>query len=397
MQLPVQVFEVTTRAQLRQFVDFPNWLYRNVPQFVPATYGDDLSDWDPKQNPAFDYCEARCFLASRDGQIVGRIGAILSRKANNKFNRRRVRFTQADFIDDFAVSKALFQTVEDWCREMGCDEVAGPMGFTDLDREGMLVDGFERESLFFTYYNHPYYIDHLTRLGYVKEVDWIEYLLETPRPGSRIEQYLKKISDYVAKRERLHLAEVHKKREFKPLIEQVFRLVNEAYSPLFGVVELNERQIERYAKKFIPLINPRYTAFVLDELDNLVAFGVAAPSLSSALKKSRGKMLPIGWFRLLWALRRNDRLNLFLIAVRPDLQGKGVNGMMLYKILQNAIEDGIYFTETGPMLEHNAHILAQWKLFDKIQHKRRRCFVKSLETVPQETSCFSPQMAEMTD
>jgi GNAT superfamily N-acetyltransferase len=379
MQSPVQVIEATTRSQLRRFVDFPNRLYQNVPQFVPATYGDDLSDWNPKQNPAFQYCEAKCFLAYRNGEIVGRIGAILSHKANQKFNRSRVRFTQVDFIDDYEVSKALFDTVENWCIENGCNEVAGPMGFTDLDREGMLVEGFENESLFFTYYNFPYYIDHLTRLGYVKEVDWIEYLITTPERGSRIDQYLKKISEYVAKKEKLHLADVHSKREFKPLVEKVFRLINAAYAPLFGVVELNEDQIKRYAAKFIPMINPKYTAFVLDESDELVAFGVAAPSLSEALKKSRGRLFPLGWIGLLKALHKNDKLNLFLVAVRPEKQCRGINSMMIYKILQNAIDDGIYLTETGPMLEHNTHILAQWKPFDKIQHKRRRCFVKSLK------------------
>ena len=173
----IHITEVTTKAQLRQFVNFPIDLYRDVPQYIPGTYSDDLADWDREKNPAFSYCEARCWLASRDdGTLVGRIGAILSRKSNDKWGTHRLRFTQVDFIDDREVSAALFQTVEDWARQLGCTEVHGPLGFTDMDREGMLVEGFDRTSCFFTYYNHPYYIDHLTALGYGKDVDWTENL-----------------------------------------------------------------------------------------------------------------------------------------------------------------------------------------------------------------------------
>ena len=176
----VSIIEVTTKAQLRKFVDYPNHLYEDVPQFVPATYGDDLSDWDRRKNPAFAYCDARCWLAERDGEIVGRIGAIHSQKSNDKWGTNRLRFTQVDFIDDREVSAALFATVEEWARELGCDAIHGPLGFTDMDREGMLVEGFDRRSCFFTYYNYPYYIDHMAALGYVKDVDWIEELITVP-------------------------------------------------------------------------------------------------------------------------------------------------------------------------------------------------------------------------
>ena len=176
----VSIVEVTTRRQLRRFVDFPNQLYKDVPQFVPATYGDDLEDWDKSKNPAFSYCEARCWLAMRGEEIVGRIGAILSRKSNEKWGTNRLRFTQVDFIDDPEVSAALFETVENWARELGCTAVHGPLGFTDMDREGMLVEGFDRRSCFFTYYNHPYYMQHMAALGYVKDVDWVENLITAP-------------------------------------------------------------------------------------------------------------------------------------------------------------------------------------------------------------------------
>lgn len=316
----IHITEVTTKAQLRQFVNFPIDLYRDVPQYIPGTYSDDLADWDREKNPAFSYCEARCWLASRDdGTLVGRIGAILSRKSNDKWGTHRLRFTQVDFIDDREVSAALFQTVEDWARQLGCTEIHGPLGFTDMDREGMLVEGFDRTSCFFTYYNHPYYIDHLTALGYVKDVDWTENLISVPT-DQRIIQRWEKIAAYVLKRQHLHIHQVRSRLEYPPLIRKVFELVNVAYAPLYGTVELSDDQIRKYAGKFAPLVKPELTCFVMDENDDLVAFGVAAPSIAAALKKHDGRLFPTGWADVLKAFHRNDTIDLLLIAVRPDLQ-----------------------------------------------------------------------------
>ena len=280
----VSIVEVTTKAQLRRFVEYPIELYKDVPQYIPGTYDDDLQDWDRKKNPAFEYCQARCWLAMRDGEIVGRIGAILSRKANEKWHTNRLRFTQVDFIDDYQVSKALFDTVEDWARQLGCTQVHGPLGFTDMDREGMLVEGFDRRSCFFTYYNHPYYKDHLAALGYEKDVDWIEELITAPTDEKVIQRW-EKLSNYVLKRQKLHIHKVRTRLDYPPLIRKVFQLVNIAYSPLYGTVELSEAQIKRYAGKFAPLVNPHLTCFVMNEEEELVAFGVAAPSIAEALRK----------------------------------------------------------------------------------------------------------------
>ena len=264
----VSIVEVTTKAQLRKFVDYPNRLYEGVPQFVPATYDDDLSDWDRSKNPAFEYCDARCWLAERDGDIVGRIGAIYSRKANDKWGANRLRFTQVDFIDDREVSAALFSVVEDWARQLGCTAVHGPLGFTDMDREGMLVEGFDRRSCFFTYYNYPYYIDHMTALGYGKDVDWIEELITVPTDEATIQRW-EKISDFVLKRHHLHIHEAKNRLAYLPLLKPFFELVNVAYAPLYGTVELGERQIRKYSAKFAPLINPNTTCFVMDEKNRL--------------------------------------------------------------------------------------------------------------------------------
>ncbi len=374
----VTICEVTTKGQLKQFVDFPNKLYRDVPQFVPAFFGDDMADWDKKKNPAFQYSEARCWLAKRDGKIVGRIGAILSHASNEKWNTKRMRFTQVDFIDDPAVSEALFATVEAWAAERGCNQVHGPLGFCDMDREGMLVDGFDKRSMFITYYNHPYYNDHLARLGYQKDTDWIEYKVDAPSPDSPQAVKLHRIAEHVKKSRGLHIVQVKTRFHYKPYIRQVFDLANEAYSPLYGTVPLNEQQVKKYADKFIPLLDPRYTCFVLDKDEQLVAFGVSAPSMATAMQKCRGRMAPLGWLYMLKALAKNNALDMFLIAVRPELQGVGINAIILDHLIQNAAANGIEYAETGPQLETNSKILAQWKMFAKDQHKRRRCYIKDI-------------------
>lgn len=377
----VSIVEVTTRQQLRRFVDFPNQLYKDVPQFVPATYGDDLDDWDRKKNPAFSYCEARCWLARREGEFVGRIGAILSRKSNSKWGTNRLRFTQVDFIDDPEVSGALFETVENWARELGCTAVHGPLGFTDMDREGMLVEGFDRRGCFFTYYNHPYYMQHMAALGYVKDVDWVENLITAPQDEKTFARW-RKLSNYVKHRQKLHTLRVRTRLDYFPLLKPFFQLVNEAYAPLYGTVDLTPEQIKKYSMKFAPLINPQLTCFVMNEQNELVAFGVSAPSIAEAMKKSRGRLFPTGWVRVLHAFRKNDTIDLLLIAVRPDLQGKGVNAIILSEVMEGCRKMGIHYAETGPMLEENEKVQTQWQNFPLEQHKRRRCWVKELNAVP---------------
>ena len=379
----VSIVEVTTKAQLRRFVDYPNQLYKDVPQFVPATYGDDLADWDRSKNPAFSYCDARCWLAERDGEIVGRIGAIRSRKANEKWGTNRMRFTQVDFIDDPEVSAALFATVEDWARELGCAAVHGPLGFTDMDREGMLVEGFDRRSCFFTYYNYPYYVDHMTALGYVKDVDWIEELIAVPTDEKIIQRW-EKLSDFVLKRNQLQIVEPKNRLAYLPLLKPFFDLVNVAYAPLYGTVDLTEQQIRKYSAKFAPLINPNTTCFVMDKNDQMIAFGVGAPSLAAAMQKHRGRLFPTGWIDVLKAFRKNDTVDLLLIAVHPDYQARGVNAIILSKTMKGCLKMGIKEAETGPMLELNEKVQSQWKDFQTEQHKRRRCFVKELTPAARE-------------
>ena len=375
--LMVEIREVKTRAELRKFVHFPLELYKDVPQFVPPMVGDDMSDWDPKKNPAFEYCEARCWLAWRDGKIVGRIGAILNHAANQKWQLNRMRFTQVDFIDDAEVSDALFRTVEDWAREKGCDEVHGPLGFCDLDREGMLVEGYDKRNMFITYYNHPYYNTHLERLGYGKDVDWVELKVYVPEDEHTL-QRLEKLSERVLSYSKLHIVEVKSRKDYKPLIRDVFKLVDEAYSGLYGTVPLTEKQVKRYADKFIPLINPELACFLKDDEGRLAAFGVSAPSMAEALKKSKGRLFPLGFIGVLKALKKNDALDLFLVAVRPEYKDKAVNAVLINHVVKGAVAMGIKYAETGPQLETNHRVRNQWNFFKTEQHKRRRCYVKAL-------------------
>ena len=374
----IKIVEVTTKKQIRAFVDYPNKLYRDVENFVPALYGDDLADWDKKKNPAFGYCEGKCFLAYRDGEIVGRIGAILSHKANQKWGTQRMRFSQVDFIDDIEVSSALFAAVENWAKEKDCNQVHGPLGFCDMDREGMLVEGFDKRNMFITYYNHPYYNEHLQKLGYKKDTDWVEYKIKAPAAGSDEAERFHRIAEHIMKRKKLHKVKVRTRFGYAPYISKVFELVNAAYAPLYGVVDLNKKQVKKYATKFIPLINPKYTCFVMDENNEMVAFGISAPSVAAAIKKSNGRLFPTGWIGVLKAFNKNNALDMFLIAVRPDLQGAGVNAVILDHLIQNAAKNGIEYAETGPMLETNSKILAQWKSFDTDLHKRRRCYIKNI-------------------
>ncbi len=380
----VTVKRITTKRDLKKFVDFPLTLYRDVKAFVPPIYGDELDDWNPAKNPASEYCDWECFLAYKDGKLVGRIGAILSHAANQKWNTARMRFTHVDFIDDYEVSEALFFAVEEYAKENGCTEVHGPLGWTDMDREGMLLEGYDKRSMFITFYNFPYYHDHLERLGYVKDTDWIEYKITIPNEESEIYQRICRLSEYAKKRYNLRLVAPKCRKDFYPHLKALFALANEAYSQLYGMVPTSIAQQERCAKSFVPLMNPDYVCFVYNELDELVGFGVCAPSLADAFKKCNGKLFPFGFAGVLKALKKNDALDMFLIASRPDMQQKGVNSVVIEHIFKSCIKNGIKYAETGPMLETNHKIHSQWRGFPLDLHKRRRCYIKGLELVQNE-------------
>jgi len=371
----VEIREVKTFRDLKKFVDYPHRIYAGNPYWIPPLRMDELNTLRRDKNPAFEFCKARYWLAYKDGCPAGRIAGIINHRYEEKWGQKYARFGWIDFIDDEEISRALLETVEAWAREQGMTGVHGPLGFCDLDREGMLVEGFEELGTMITIYNYPYYPEHLEKLGYRKDADWVEFLLKTPE---KIPETVERVNQLLLKRGRMKIVKAKKARDLRPYARSAFELVNQAYDALYGVVTLSDRQIEAVTKQYFSFINPDYAVAVLDEHDKMAAFGVAIPSLSKALQRGKGRLFPFGFIHLLRALRKNDRLDLYLIAVRPDLQNKGVNALLMTEITRSAMRNGIKTAESNPELEVNAKVQAQWKHYEGRQHKRRRVFLKDL-------------------
>ncbi|MCL2695127.1 MAG: hypothetical protein FWE69_02245 [Clostridiales bacterium] len=371
----VTITEAKGKRELTKFVTFPNKLYKGNSYYVSDMIASQVNDWLP-DNPAFEYCEGKALLARRDGKIVGRVAAILNHRANQKFGKKYMIFSQFDFIDDDEVVDALLAAVEDYAREKGCEAVHGPMGFSDMDREGMLVEGFDQLSMFITYYNYPYYVTQMERAGYVKEIDWVEHLVEIPK---EMPARLTKLVGHIRRKHALTVKDLSDKKQIPRYVRDVFELYNQAYLVLFGMVPLTPRQVDKYVKEFLPIVQDKSSCFLYNDKDELVCFGLGGPSLARANQKSRGRMLPFGWFHLLRALYGyNDRWDMFLIAVRPDLKGAGLQLVALDILGRKAMQHGVKVAETGPNLETNQDVMSGWRMFNTTQHKRRRCWVKEL-------------------
>lgn len=373
--MSVEIKKVTTKSELKRFIRFNYEFYKDNPYSVPDLYDDMLNTFSPKKNAAFEFCEADYFLALRDGKIVGRVAAIINRRANETWNRKTVRFGWIDFVDDMEVSTALIDTVKQWGKERGMTEIEGPLGFTDMDAEGMLVEGFDQLSTMATIYNYPYYPRHMERLGLSKSADWVEMKIYVP---DAIPEKHRRISDIIAKRYNLHIRKLKSKKEVRQsgVAHDIFRLINDAYTPLFGYSRMTERQIDQYVKMYVPVLDLRMVSIVENEQNEIVAVGISMASLSRALQKAKGRLLPFGWFHLLKALmwKRPKVLDLLLVAVRPDYQGKGVNALLFTDLIPVYKELGFEYAESNPELEMNEKVQNQWQYFKTEQHKRRRCF-----------------------
>lgn len=375
LDMTILIEEVVTLRQLKQFVKFPYRLYKKNPFWVPPIYLDELNTLRRDKNPAFDHCEAKYWLAYQDGHMVGRVAAILNKLHMEKWNQPYVRFGWIDFIDDEEVSKALIATVENWAKQKGMKAVHGPLGFTDLDNEGMLIEGFDEVGTLATLYNFHYYPEHLAKLGYTKDIDWVEYEIDVPsEPNEKIER----IADIALRRNNLTLLKLKNKKELRGYAEDVFDVLDETYAQLYGVVPLSEKQVQAYINQYFGFVNPEFVPLVVDANGKLVAFGITMPSLSRALQKSQGKLLPFGFIHLLKALKKNDRADLYLVGVRREYQGKGVNAALINEMNKVYNKYGIPKVESNPELENNVLVQEQWKYFDKRQHKRRRVFIKQL-------------------
>jgi GNAT superfamily N-acetyltransferase len=374
--MTITIQEVTNRRLLRKFVNFPFKLYRSNPNWVPPLRSDEMNTlrWD--KNPAFAFCQAKYWLAYKDGKLAGRIAGIINPRYEERWGNAYARFGWIDFIDDPQVSQALLNTVEQWALEQGMQAMHGPLGFTDLDPEALLVEGFNEMGTLVGIYNYPYYRTHMENAGYVKDTDWVEFEIKVPAGGV---EKIRKLAKIVEERYHLHYLEARNKKDLLRYAHQLFELLDEAYQHLYGVTPLSREQMDTYINQYLGFISPEFVPIVLDENDKMVAFGIAMPSLSQALRKSKGRMLPLGFIYLLHALRKNDKGDLYLIAVRKDFQGKGVNSMLMTRLLDVFAKMGITSVESNPELEDNINVQAQWKHFEYRQHKRRRVFIKQLK------------------
>lgn len=374
--MSVLIKEVVTKSDLKKWVDFPNRLYKDVPNYVPFLMPDEIGTFSKDKNPAYDFCETKLFLAYKDGKIVGRIGGLINHAYNKKWNKNAIRFTRFDFIDDEEVSQALFNEVVKWGKQNKLTSIMGPIGFTDLDHEGMLVEGFDELNMSITFYNHPYYLKHMEKLGLVKDVDWVEYQITIP---SEINPKIEKLSNHLLKKNGYSLVTYTDRKVLKQDAYEAFKVVDEAFSVLYGTVPLTDKVIDNAINDYIPIVNLKYIVSIKDDQGKIIGFGVLVPSIAKALKKSNGRLFPLGIFRMLKALQgKNDVLEMFFVAVKEEHQKRGIPGIMMNHLLKVCIENGVKYCETGPELETNVSVQSLWKSFMTRQHKRRRCFTKEI-------------------
>jgi len=372
----IEIRELKGRKQLREFVRYPFDLYRGDPCWVPALVFDDLNTFDPDKNPAYEFCESKFMMAYRDGKPVGRVAAIMNKAYIEKWGKRYGRFGWFDVADDFEAAAALIGAVEAWARDRGLVAVHGPLGFTDLDREGLLVEGFDRMGTLATMYNRPYYGQFLERLGYAKDVDWIEFLVKVPEG---IPEKVLRVNDLIGKRTGVRIYPWKNRKELVAKFgTQLFALIDDAYADLYGTTPLNERQVRYYIDTYLGFVDPRFTLVMVDQEEKLVGFGISMPNLSGALRKSRGRLFPFGWVYFLRALRNPTVIDMYLVAVKREYQSRGVIAILMTELNRNAIAAGIEYAESNPELETNIMVQQLWKDYDKVQHKRRRVYLKSL-------------------
>ena len=376
--MSVTIKTVSSRKDFKTFARFANRLYKGNKYYVPSMPMDDLSTFSKEKNAAFEFSDAEFYLAYKDGEVVGRVAAIINHKANEAWKVKQVRFGWIDFIDDMEVSAALLDAVIEFGRKAGMTQIVGPLGFTDFDPEGMLVDGYDRLGTMALIYNHPYYPEHMKKHGYYKETGWLEYRITIPETVS---ERHKQIAEAVMERYGLTIKKKTRRQIKKERYGQkLFKLINETYCVLYGYSLLSEKQIDQYVGLYLSLIDTEMLTFVENAEGELIAAGISIPSLSEALQKCNGEIFPFGWWHLLKAmfLKKPDTLDLLLIGVRPDYQNKGINSIMILDLVARYNRLGFRYAETNAMLETNAKIHAMFEPFEKEVHKRRWVFGKDI-------------------
>ena len=377
--MAIEIKQVTTRRELKRFIRLNYEMYKDNAFAVPDLYEDMLKTFSRDKNPAFEFCEADYFLAYKEGRLVGRVAAIINRRANATWQKQTVRFGWIDFVDDEDVSRALIDTVAAWGRERGMTEMEGPLGFTDMDAEGMLTEGFDQLSTMATIYNYPYYPQHMERLGLTKAMDWIEMKLMVP---PQVPDKYVRIAEIVKQKYNLHVRKLKSVREIKRtgIGQRIFDLINESYAPLFGYSQMTKAQIAQYVKEYLPILDLSLVTLIENEQDELVGVGISMASLSTALQRAKGKMFPLGWWHLAKALywKKPPIVDLLLVAVKPEYQNKGVNALLFTDLIPQYIRHKFVWAETNPELEVNDKVQSQWQYLENYLHKRRRCYRKDI-------------------
>lgn len=367
----IVIKKVRNESELMNFIKFPMSLYKNKPYYVPALISDEKDVWNPDQNPALKHSEAQQFLAYKDNTLVGRIAVIMNNKDVETNGEQKIRFGWIDFIDDLEVSRALIQTAIDYAKSKNIEIVEGPMGFTNLDKAGMLTMGFDQLATMIGIYNHEYYPKHLEKLGLVKEKEWVEFELVFPEV---LPEKIIKFNQLIAEKYKLKVLEFKSKKEIIPLVEPMFKLLDETYKGLSTYTPITDEQIKTYKEKYFNFIDKDYIVCIENDQKELVSFAITMPSYSKALQKAKGKLLPFGWWHFLQAGRRNDRANFYLIGIHPDYQRRGVTSMIFKGIHDVFKKKGVKFLETNPELEENKNIQLLWQDYNPVNHKRRRTY-----------------------
>ena len=371
--MSIIIKEVVTASDVKQFANLPWQLYKNSPNWVPSMKSDEYNALMPDKNPAMGFCDSKFWLAYRDNKCVGRIGGIINPLWNDKTGEQLARFTRVEFEDDPQIADALFAAVENWAKSKGVSGLMGPLGFSNLDHQGLLVEGQDWLPSVASDYHFAYYQDHFTRLNYQKEIDWLEFRITFPEA---LPEKSYKVAEMLKTRFGLRSINFTTKKELEPYKHQIFALFNQAFAGLFGTYELPEDLIWYYINKYFPAINPRYVKVIVDREGEMAGFIIAMPSLSKAMQKANGKLFPLGWWHLMQAISKPIEMDLMLTGVRPDLQKLGVAALLMNDLWEAANKDGVKFVETTGMLENNLVAIQMWKSFDHIQHKRKRCYRK---------------------
>ena len=376
--MAVEIREIHTKRELRQFIQFANDLYADCPYYCPPLFFDEMNCFDAEKNPALEVCDYQLWMAYREGKPVGRIAGIINRRANEKWGFKHVRFGWFDFIDDKEVSKALLDTVVAWGKERGMDALSGPVGFTDFDHEGLLLEGYEYPAVMASLYNYPYYVNHIDAYGLVKEADWIELQVFPPKD---VPERIDRLAEMVKQRYHVKIVKVKNSRELvKRFGIEYMDVIDAAYQKLYNFQPMTDKQKNYYKDMYFQFLNFDFVTLVVNEKEELVGVGLGMPDIAPALRKSGGKLFPFGWYHLIKALKakKMERFSFLLIAVRPDYQDKGINALFLQDQIPLINQYGIHTLETTSMLETNTKVLSFFMQFDHKQHKRHRAYIKPL-------------------